>query len=276
MTASSSKSGHALQPLSSYGNREPGPTSAPAALHNQQRRSPLNTADQDPFAFHKLSPVSARTPTPLNSSYSYSSRPSPAYSYGGDGLPSVPLPQQSPTHPTRPYGHGLGHSGSHAHTQGLGHGSIPHPQPMRHAATVDGQLSQSRRRRSNSLEGSRAHARSQRDSSSPPRATGNRTRTHTTSELPPSLASLVLAGPVEAPKHAQSLPRFAPDRGVPTLPPMGWTAPTPDRPDNYSQIHHYHHNHNQNHDHSQYHNRVAQLPGVRDMFGTADSGVQRR
>lgn len=213
----------------------------PTSSRGQHTRTASN-GDRGPFAFHMASPVSSHASSPHQATFASKS----AYAQR-DALPSVPLPQQSPTYPAPRYGP-----------------SPPQPQPMRHAATVDGEMMY--RRRSNSLEGVRPQP--IRTSLSPPRTTQNRARTQTgPSGLPPSLASLVLAGPIGS-KSVQVLPRFAPDQRIPTLPPpRGWT---PEQLDGH---------HARGYTDSIPPSTLpgaSQLPGYRAMFGQGEQADPRR
>jgi hypothetical protein len=144
--------------------------------------------------------------------------------------------------------------------------SIPHP-PLRHANTIDGEILS--RRRSNSLVGMRPSIQSEREFNSRSAQSVPEPRTHTntastTSGLPPSLAALVLPGPVHThhdnDQPIGTLPRFTSDQGAPTLPPpRGWT---PERPE--SQVR------------SQTDPNRGRLPAYRSMFGRGGASEHTR
>jgi hypothetical protein len=236
------------------------PTTAESYKHPQtgfwdQSRHPTSHQSPSephphPFAFHKPpTPSSQPRPPPYDQSSSYL-----------DPRPSTNL-------------------NNNTHYTPNTYASIP-PPPLRHAAT-DGEVLL--RRRSNSLEnlnrgmglglGQRPNS-NYATSHPPPRA-----RTHAvTSELPPSLAALMVPGPMDSTQNMQRLPSDpthghgeqgpgpGPGRGSPSLPPpRGWSEERPNGLDR---------------GHTDPHRRGgsggSRLPGYQSMFGRDVSEDRRR
>jgi len=247
-TGSSGGHYHTTSPDSTYPYTA---VSGPSGYWDQSRNTSHHPSPSDqhqPFAFHK-------PPTP-----SFKPRPAP-YPNTND-LSSYHNPHLD----RHSYGH-QPHTQPHAQASS----NIP-PPPIRHANTIDGELLS--RRRSNSLEGMRPSIQSDREfntrsAQSVPRP---RTHTHTTnSGLPPSLAALVLPGPVHQDQDQNqdqpigALSRFASDHGAPTLPPpRGWTPEGPG-----GQV-------RSQTDPTRGGAPASRLPGYRSMFGKGGEGDYSR